>query len=132
MERKDYILREIEKMGILIQALLGKLLRKDNPEVVQENFLNEFNVQLNMEGDFDLTRFLSTPKEQFHTIFTIQNGFNFDNIESLADLLTLLSNKSRPEMQLLLRKKALELYRYVSETSKTYSLERQSKINNLE
>ncbi|MFC2152223.1 hypothetical protein ACFLSE_06810 [Bacteroidota bacterium] len=129
MERKDFILREIEKITILIQYLLGKY--KPIKSAKEYRTIEKlFNKELKERYGKDLEYILNIEKIDFEKEFMQSKGFNLENIELLADLFQTLGNDQFSESQKYLNK-ALELYAYVDETSKTFSYERSNKINSL-
>jgi len=129
MQQKDFILREIEKIGALISYLLGKYKPTKNIEEQQETE-ELINKKLLEDYGNDLNSILNIDESDYNTEFSQQKGFNFENIELLADLLFTIGNNTR-----LLNKtyllKALSLYTYIDKVSKTFSFERVDKINTL-
>jgi len=129
MEQKDFLLREIEKISIIIRYLLGLYVP---PKTIQEqqNIENLFNKELKERYGKDLEYILNIKKNDFEKEFIQSKGFNYENIELLADLLTTIGNNQFSETQLYLNK-SLDLYEYIDQKSKTFSFERINKINNL-
>lgn len=129
MPQKDFILREIEKIGVLLQYLIGKFVpSKSLKEQQQTEEL--FSKELKEHYGKDLNYILNINQEDFDFEFTQNKGFNYENIELLADLLfTLGNNNDFKNLKYL--KKALELYSYIDIKSKTYSFDRIDKINTL-
>ena len=129
MEKKDYILREIEKISILLQYLIGKFMpaKTQTEQQKTEELINKELVE-NFGNDLDFI--LNLPNENFDLELSKNKGFNYENIELLADLLYTLGNNQLENNKVYLLK-SLELYRYIDEKSKTFSFERSSKINTL-
>ncbi|MBU8893821.1 MAG: hypothetical protein KOO66_13660 [Bacteroidales bacterium] len=129
MERKDYILREIEKISTLLLYLTGKFVPSKS---IEENQLTEelINKELREQYGNDLEYILNIEKKDFETTFTQNTGFNDDNVELLADLLFTLGNNQNVANKKYLNK-ALALYEYINHSSKTFSFERDNKINTL-
>jgi len=129
MQQKDFILREIEKIGTLLLYLIGKFVPAKSVEE-QQHTEELINKELKEQYGNDLEHILSVEEKDFEIVFTQNTGFNYDNIELLADLLiTIGNNQSQTKTDYL--EKALQLYEYINEKSKTYSFERISKINTL-
>ena len=129
MEQKDFILREIEKIGKLLLFLIDKFIPA---KTIQEQQRTEklINSELLEHYGNDLEYILSVEEKDFDTILTKNSGFNFNNIELLADLLfTLANNQQSINKKYLL--KALELYEYINTKSKTFSFERDHKITTI-
>lgn len=129
MEQKDFILREIEKISVLLQYLIGKFIPS---KTIQEQQTTEelINTELQKQYGNDLNFILNIDPLDFDSVFSKNKGFTFGNIELLADLLfTLGNNEYSKDLKYL--NKAHELYTYINVKSKTYSLERINKINKL-
>ncbi|HAF27732.1 MAG TPA: hypothetical protein DCG75_01670 [Bacteroidales bacterium] len=129
MYQKDFILREIEKISIMLQYLIGKVIPS---KTIQEQQTTEelINKELQEQYGNDLNFILNVNVTDFDCVFSKNNGFTFNNIELLADLLfTLGNNEYSKNMNYLQR--AFELYTYVAIKSKTFSFERANKINTL-
>jgi hypothetical protein len=129
MEKKDFILREIEKISILLLYLIGKFVPSKSLEEQQltEKLIND---ELKENYGNDLNYILKLNEKDFDTEFSQNKGFNFENIELLADLLYTMGNdeiKTKPEYL----HKALLIYEYIDKKSKTFSFERINKINDL-
>ncbi|MCX6252789.1 MAG: hypothetical protein NTX61_18805 [Bacteroidetes bacterium] len=60
MEQKDYLMREIEKIGLLLRAIIGSLSnKKENLSLkIEDHFENTKELLLNEIG-FDLGKFLT-------------------------------------------------------------------------
>jgi len=91
MERKDFILREIEKISILLLYLIGKFMPSKSIEEQQqtEQLIND---ELKETFGNDLNYILKLKEKDFDAEFSQNKGFNFENIELLADLLYTIGN----------------------------------------
>ena len=127
MEQKDFLLREIEKIGTLIKYLIGKIIPSSSVEKSEE-IIELINRELVENSGFDINEILNFSLNDFDEIFTKSKGYSFENIELIADLLYTIGN-DQIAIKINHLKKALELYEYINEKSKTYSFERSSKIN---
>lgn len=81
---EDYILREIDKIGKLIEALLQKagiLRRSGAGEAVCETARTELAEALDLDIDTLLAR------EDFIGVLTREYGFSDENLEKFAELL---------------------------------------------
>lgn len=123
MEQKDFILRNIEKIGALISYLIGQYKSAKNIEEQQETE-ELINKQLLDNYGADLQFILDLDEHNYESAFSENKGFNFENIELLADLLFTLNNKKDQKYIL----KALSLYKYIDAKSKIFSLERADKM----
>ncbi|MCK5170276.1 MAG: hypothetical protein KAQ75_10385 [Bacteroidales bacterium] len=129
MEQKDFILREIEKISVLLQYLIGKFIPA---KTIQEQQTTEelINKELKEKYGNDLEYILNLKEKDFETEFTRNKGFSFENIELLADLLFTLGNDPF-NIKTNYLQRALGLYEYIDKKSKTYSFERQKKIDKI-
>jgi len=131
MEQKDYILREIEKIRIVLEALLNKLKggNSDIPKV-NEDF-DKVNKLFITDTRVDLNKLLKSDRNEFNNIFLKENGYNEENIEQFADILAEMANKAEGNLKEQLSQKALETYEYVDALSNSFSFGRQMKMDAL-
>ena len=90
---EDYILREIDKIGKLIEALLQKagiLRRSGAGEAVCETARTELAEALALDIDTLLAR------EDFIGVLTREYGFSDENLEKFAELLFARSGRDGP------------------------------------
>lgn len=129
MEQKDYILREIEKIGLIISFIGQKIFGgKENLSLTIENKINDASGMLLEESDFDLNKFLSLNIEESNEYITSFKGFNNENIELLADCISQICMTDNSGDSKKYLEKALQLYVLCNLKSKTYSLKRENKI----
>ena len=129
MEQKDYILREIEKIGMIISAIRQKLFGgQDRLAISLENHVDDAKGMLLNELNFDLDTFFLLDNEESNKYLIDFEGFNVENIERLAECISQIgfSNKSDRSKKYL--EKALQLYELSNLKSKTYSFERERNI----
>lgn len=133
MQQSDYILREIEKISVLILGLLGKLSRrKKEGEQMNEEAFREAKVEFETNANFDIQTVLCTGPDAFDQLFRKTSGFDERNIELVADLLVAMGEIAVAEDKKQLFEKAMEVYVYLDRSGKTYSIERASKIRQLQ
>ncbi len=89
MERRDYLLREIEKIGVLMRALRQKLFggEKENFSIAPEWQMEEFREMLLSDANLDLDKLLSLDQKKTQAYLSELSGFNVANIELLAETL---------------------------------------------
>lgn len=132
MEQKDYLLREIEKIGLIINAIRQKLFGgKGNLALTVENQFETLKEMLLTETNFDFDKLLSLNAEESEEYICSFKGFSAENIEHLAECISdiCLSDNYRGSKMYL--EKALQLYELCNSKSKTYSLERETIINSI-
>jgi hypothetical protein len=130
MRQEDYLMREINKIGIIISAILNKIFRgKENLAITPEKQMEETKEILLNKANFNLDKFLILDTEESNEYISNFDGFNIENLESLAKIIFQIgfSNKSNNSKKYL--KKALQLYEFCSQKDKVYSLEREININ---
>lgn len=129
MEQKDYILREIEKIGLILIAIKQKLFGgKENLAITIEKQMEETKDALLTELKFDIDNFLSLDKAETEQYLAEFEGFNAENIEHLADIISQIGFAKKSENYL---EKALQLYEFCIFTNKTFSLDRERKMEGI-
>lgn len=116
MNREDYILREISKMGDFILGLMGKLQQKKPVIEVKNEFLELTGISID--------EVLTTSAAKLPDLLNYNKGFNHENIERLGDLLAELPGQNA-------KVRALELYQLATEMDRSYSMQREAKVAHL-
>lgn len=132
MEQKDYLLREIEKIGALLRAIRQRLFGgKKNESIQPALVVDAAKEELMRETNFDLDKFLS-PDTQFTNDYILSfAGFSTENIELLADFLSEIGINDNSSHSVMYLQKALQLYNLCNLKSKVYSFDRENKINSI-
>ncbi len=131
MEQKDYLLREIEKIGVLLRAILSLFTREEENFAIKiDRKFDDTTEQLFNETGFDLNYFLSMQESQIKEYISRFNGLNTQNIELIADVIYHFGVKDLTSVRKTYFKKALHLYEFCNNLDKTFSFERQKKIEN--
>lgn len=129
MQHEDYIIREIEKFGLIINAVRNMLFGgKDNFAITVENKMDEAKGMLLNEISFDLDMFLALSDEKTSEYLSRFGGFNIENIESLAKVITQMGFSVQSENSGKYFEKALLLYRFCNLKDNTYSIDREINI----
>jgi len=159
MEQKDYILREIEKLGMLLRAIVTRVFGGNaNNTVPEEKQFEEVTSELLENADFDLKAFIRMDDVQAVKYLEDRRVFNIRNLEDLALILEKLAAAEtgatdpaaaepgdeelaaakpgikvpqQSETRLLPMKKALLILEHCRETDRTYSFERENRIGAL-
>ena len=129
MEQKDYLMREVEKIRLIMSAIGQKIFGgKGNTAITLEEQIKDAKDMLFNGADFDMDKFLNSTVQDSNKYISGFIGFNNDNIELLANYLFQigLSNKSDNSKNYL--EKALQLFELCNLQDKTYSFERESNI----
>lgn len=132
MEQKDYLMKEIEKIGLLLRAIIGGFInKKENLYITAENHFEITKEMLLNEIGFDLNRFI-TLNEAASNMYLLQfKGINSENIELLAEVITQFGIHEQSGDKRMFFEKAIQLYELCERTDKTFSLDRNRKINEI-
>lgn len=135
MEKRDYLMNQIEQLGQALAMIYSKLLGFRNEGKVPES-IELTNLSLKTELDLDLDELSAIPAEDFVSRMKEDKKFNYTNLELLADILLHIAddiNQRDPDsrLDLNLYDKALRVYKYLNERDLTFSFERQSKIDRI-
>jgi len=132
MEQKDYLLREIEKIGLLLKMIFNKIAGKEkNYALTIENQFAEAKGLLLHEIGFDIDIFLSVEESETEHYISKFNGLRGSNIELLADILKVMGEKTDSAKTKKYLERALKLYELCNSLDKTFSFDRERKINEL-
>jgi len=130
MEQKDYLLREIEKIGAIISAIRQRLFGGDNQNlaITIEKQVEDMKGMLLYETSFDLDKFLILNTIDSNEYITSLKGYSIENIEILAECMYQIGFSDTSSNSKIYMERALQLYELCSLESKTYSLQRESNI----
>ncbi len=130
MERRDYLMSQIEEMGLFLARLISRLYRRkqDNEE---EQVMEEARSALSVQFGWDLDELLFLDNESFISLME-ENLLADDHYEKMASVFEVLGDLV-PDTKTILRKelylrKALLLLEHLEFKSCTYSMERQERI----
>jgi len=132
MEQKDYFLREIEKIGSLLKAIISKNSRnKDETSIKIDNQFDETKNELIDSFNFNLLEFINMNNDEAISYLENKTGFNLVNIELLSRILEELGLNDNSDRKYALLKKSLLIIEYCKSKDKTFSFEREEKIQRL-
>ena len=125
MLQRDFILREIDRLGVIFNAIRQKVFGdKENLAFTLENQIEQTKGMLLSETNFDLDKFLDLSIEKSNEYICSFEGFNVENIELLAECLSHIGFNDQCDSSRKYLEKALQLYELCDLNSKTYSFER--------
>jgi hypothetical protein len=132
MERKDYLLKEIEKIGAILNVIRQKIFgSKTNTAITLEHKI-EFAKEKLLNGiNFDLDKFLNLNAKDSDEYILSFAGFNVENIEILAECLVQIGFNDNCKDSKKYLEKTLQLYNLCNLKSKTYSFERETIISKI-
>ncbi len=133
MERRDYLLTQIQRLGQFLKILIENLLGKSSPTNFEELVLQK-QEEFKEKCGFDMHLLAAPDFEELKTVVLENDSYSSENLELLADYMVLMAEKdliSPPTLLHRLRMNALQLYETIEIKEKTYSLERHKKIADL-
>lgn len=136
MEKRDYLMDQIELLGQALASIFSKLYGLSSQQKIPEA-IEMTSQSLKSELDLDLAELSSIPTDQFIQTLQINKKFNHANLEQLADILLLIaddlySSKPGSDQDLNFYTRSLHIYNYLNNSDLTYSSERQLKIKKIE
>jgi hypothetical protein len=132
MEKRDYLMREIEKIGMVLQAILNRLTGKGgNSAITLESSFEATRELLLNETDFDLTLFLAMDQPASRDYLARFQGMNTTNLEQLAEILFQLGINEQADKKSVFLSKSIQLFELSENIDKTYSIERESRIREI-
>ncbi|MEI6123532.1 MAG: hypothetical protein WCQ95_07870 [Bacteroidota bacterium] len=132
MEQKDYLMREIEKIGLLLRSILGSLMnKKDNLPIETQTPFAQTNELLINEINFHLDKFLTLDKSATKEYISKFNGITSANLELLAEILFQFGISDQSDNKRIYFEKALQLYELSSIMDKTFSSPRENRIDEI-
>ena len=133
MASRDYLIRQIEEMGVFLALLLRRILKmkEENQQasvesVVKESLLQELKLDIDQVVVLENTDFLFVTKQYFTSE---------DQLEKLADILNVLGQNIETSFSLTKSNyllKSFFLFTHLQETSSVFSYERRAKIKELQ
>ncbi|MEG1760086.1 MAG: hypothetical protein RR258_06680 [Alistipes sp.] len=127
---EDYILREIDKIGKVIEAILfriGILKKSNNDETLYETT----KVELLERLDLDIDTLLEN--ENFTDILIEKYGFSNNNLEKFAELLYDFVNTSQDQIERMKLVSCIgAIYKYLEKNETSLSLDRYYILKELE
>lgn len=132
MQQKDYLLREIEKLGLMLRMIVEKLTGKGKtPATSVDEQIGEAKGMLLSQAGLDLDYCFTLETSEIEQYISTLNGINGPNIELLADVLKVMGMKSDPAAKQEYLKRALKLYEICNSMDKTFSFDREGKIQEI-
>ena len=132
MQQKDYLLREIETIGLLLKVIFNKIAGKgENYALTVENQFEEEKELLLHEIGFNIDIFLLLEESGIEHYISKFDGIRGSNIELLADILKVMGMKTDSAITKEYLVRALKLYELCNSLDKTFSFDRESKISEI-
>jgi len=130
MEQKNYILREVEKLGLLLQVIINESTgNRLGVDVTGYDKIAEAKNNLRSETDFD--KLISLKNSEIEEYINSFDGFSYQNIELVGDILKIIGTNIYTQLSELLLEKALQLYERCNTIDSTFSFEREREIGEI-
>lgn len=133
MPSRDYLIRQIEEMGLFLSILLRRILKmkEENQQEQMESAVHEALVQ---ELKLDIDQIIILENDEFLALMK-EHFTSDDQLEKLADIFKVLGQEI--EISFTLSKanylrKSLFLFTYLQNSSTNFSFERKVKIQELQ
>ncbi|WP_010521148.1 hypothetical protein [Aquimarina agarivorans] len=118
-EEKDFIKREIQKLTLVFQKLIGLIVK-----IEPKNLENELTtIESDLKRTINLTLKEISEMSEVEFIEKIK-FFDEQNLEQLLELIHVIITKSHKNLKLNLAKKGIVIADYLDKNSKTFSLKR--------
>lgn len=133
MASRDYLIRQVEEMGIFLALLLRRIL-KMKEEDQQDQMESAVKESLSQELKIDVDKIVMLQDVDFMAVAK-EHFTSEDQLEKFADILMVLGKEivstfSLTKANYLL--KALLLFNYLQNTTTSFSYERRNKILEIE
>ena len=130
MEQRDYIQREIEKMGAMLLAIIGKLrlISENNGQVQKVEMIDPDIIEAT---GYTLSQIAEASPAEIEQSIRSLNGYSEENLELISDILADISLISEGEESKKQRGKAILILEWIDNQGKTFSFARQAKLNKL-
>ena len=134
MEEKDYFKRQIDLIGKVLGKLLADLIGTKNSNGLTGG-IDITNQVLKDKLDLDIDFLIAIPKDKIIDFLKIEKGLSDENLELIAEILIVNLRNSGNKMEEINRinlyEKCLKIYEHIEKFDKTYSFERNTKIQNI-
>jgi len=130
MPQEDFIKREIDKLGKILAKALADLLGLKLDGKVNEG-VDALNVTLKKELNFTIEELIDLPEDELFSFLITTKKLNNNQLELLADMLVQVAETSNDNRSTIAYKKALIIYKSVTENEINYSINRHNKIESI-
>lgn len=129
LQKEDYIVREIQKIGLLMVAIYNKIMGiKENLATPLDEQLVEVKTDFLDQIGFDLEKFLIFSHYEIEDYLSQFDGFNAHNIELLAQIIAEIGYLNEADITINYLDKSLYLYELACQKDDVYSFLRESNM----
>lgn len=130
MKQDDYFLKQIDILGKVLGRIFSNLLKLKN-KGEREDIIEITNQELKKELDINLNEILQFDSEKFLKFLQNDKQFDIVHLEKMAEILYVLGFNQISDNRSNILEKCLKIYVFVSNSSKTYSVERFNRIEEI-
>ena len=130
MEQRDYLKRQLDQLGKVLEKLFSDLLGKKSQGKISEGIemTNQaFKEQLSMNAE----ELVAIQTDNFINTLITEKGLNNENLNKLADILLLIADNNQDKDKKLIYEKCLAIYKYLEKAETVYSLDIRWKIERI-
>lgn len=131
MEQQDYLIRQINQLSRILGKVLTDLIGLKNKGLLKDG-IEMTNQTLKSELNLDIKELIDIRTDVFINVLISEKGFVNDSLDKFAEILWLIANQSKDVDKRKMYDKCLLIYQYLEKADKTYSLDRQLKIKQLQ
>ncbi len=131
MEQEDYLKRQIDQLGRVLGKILSDVLGFANKGQTSLG-IDITNQTLKKELDINIQELIDIETDIFIKTLKSEKKFANNNLDQLAEILLLLADSSKQDKDKKnIYVKCLRIYEYLESVEKTYSFDRQMKIEKI-
>ncbi len=130
MEQKDYVEKEIEKLSLILNKLLSKIIKSNKTESLN-HLAEEVNTTLIDKFNLNNIEFDEINPDDLIEILLNKKEINPLHLEDLANIFYNLAKTSTNQTKKNTFKNCLIIYNYLEKSEGNFSFERNQKINDI-
>ncbi len=130
MEQKDYVEKEIEKLSLILNKLLSKIIKSNKTESLN-HIAEEVNTTLIDKFNLNNIEFDEINPDDLIEILLNKKEINPLHLEDLANIFYNLAKTSTNQTKKNTFKNCLIIYNYLEKSEGNFSFERNQKINDI-
>jgi hypothetical protein len=129
MEQQDYLKKQIDQLGQVLQKMFSDLIGKKNSGQISSG-IELTSQHLKNELDLDLQSLLDIPTEDFVNTLMVHKNMTNSNLEKIAEILLFIADNDDKDNKKLYEK-VLIIFKHLEKTENIYSLERKWTMNRI-
>jgi predicted HAD superfamily phosphohydrolase len=122
MEQQDYLKKQIDQLGQVLQKMFSDLIGKKNNGQLSSG-IELTSQHLKNALDLDLQSLLDIPTEDFVNTLMVHENMTNSNLEKIAEILLFIADNDEKDNKKLYEKVGV-IFKHLEKTENIYSLER--------